>query len=397
MTKTLIRQLTDNLYLLRVDDEKTRYFESLWEIPEGITYNAYLLKTRDGDILFDGWKSTFSNELIDTLSTLTNPSDLKYMIVHHMEPDHTGSIGALTRFYRKAKILVHPVGKKMLEKFYGISSDRIDVVKNEQKIKIGGKHLRFLYAPWIHWPETMFTLIEEDNLLLTCDAFGGYGIPDCVSDLECIPDSYLYSVEKYMVTVVGHYRRNLLSGISKVEQLENKLNGILPGHGLLWLKNPKSIIDAYKIWAEGKPVENRATIVQVTMYGQTDNLVSPLEQRLRSNGYRIHRFVLNDERRPNLSDILATINRTRLLVLVTGTYESRIHPLMRFIIEEIKEKISPGGKNVIVITSYGWGSIAGREIKSLLEQSGWNVTNVIESDLASEILSSIRLPPATSD
>ncbi|MEB3755665.1 MAG: hypothetical protein GSR79_02205, partial [Desulfurococcales archaeon] len=203
--------------------------------------------------------------------------------------------------------------------------------------------------------------------------------------------------EKYMVTVVGHYRRNLLSGISKVEQLENKLNGILPGHGLLWLKNPKSIIDAYKIWAEGKPVENRATIVQVTMYGQTDNLVSPLEQRLRSNGYRIHRFVLNDERRPNLSDILATINRTRLLVLVTGTYESRIHPLMRFIIEEIKEKISPGGKNVIVITSYGWGSIAGREIKSLLEQSGWNVTNVIESDLASEILSSIRLPPATSD
>ncbi len=396
MSKILTRQLTDNLYLLRVDDEKTHYFESLWEIPEGITYNAYLLKTREGDVLFDGWKSTFTNELLDTLSTLTSPSDLKYMVVHHMEPDHTGSIRTLTRFYSKAKILVHPVGKKMLEKFYGIPSKRIEIVKNDQTVKLGGKHLRFLYASWIHWPETIFTLIEEDNLLLTCDAFGGYGLPDCVTDLECIPDSYMYSAEKYMVTVVGHYRRNLLTGISKVEQLEYKLNGILPGHGLLWLKNPQTIIDAYKIWANGEPVGNRATIVQVTMYGLTDNLVLSLELRLRSSGYRIRRFVLNDEGRPNLSDILAIANRTKLLVLATGTYEAKVHPLMQFIIEEIKEKIPPTGKNVIIVTSYGWGSVAGREIKSVLEKSGWNIINVIESDLTRGTLPSIQLPLANS-
>ncbi len=379
-----------------MDDEKTRYFESLWEIPEGITYNAYLLKTSEGDVLFDGWKSVFANELIETLSTLTSPSELKYVVVHHMEPDHTGSIKILSKMYSDTKMLIHPIGKKMLEKFYGIPSSRIEVVKNDQVIKIGDKHLRFLYAPWIHWPETMFTLIEEDGLLLTCDAFGGYSIPDCITDLDCVPENYMYSAEKYMVTVVGHYRKNLLSGISKIRTLESRIKGILPGHGLLWLGNPRTIVDKYQAWAEGEPVEKRATIVQVTMYGQTDMLVTAVESELRSKGYRVHKFVLNDQKRPNLSDILAVINRTELLVLATGTYEARVQPLMRFIVEEIKEKISPVDKNAIIIASYGWGSIAGKEIKSALEQSGWGILKVIESDRISGVPPDTYLLPSRS-
>jgi flavorubredoxin len=378
LTKVITKQLSSNLYLLRVDDDKTRYFEALWEIPEGITYNAYLLKTSEGDILFDGWKSTFTNEFIETLSKLTSPSELKYIVVHHMEPDHTGSIKMVSQSYEGSRILVHPLGKKMLNKFYDIPSDRIDIVKNNQVVEVGGKHLRFIYAPWIHWPETMFTLIEEDGLLLTCDAFGGYGLPDCITDLECVPDNYMYLAEKYMVTVVGHYRKNLLTGISKVKEFENLLNGILPGHGLLWVKDPSTIINAYEIWAKSEPIPKTATVIQVTMYGQTDPMVSKVELELWSKGYRTKRFVLNDEKRPNISDILATVNRSGLLVLAAGTYEANVQPLMRFILEEIKEKISPEDKKVIVISSYGWGSVASKEIKSILEPAGWNIIEVIE-------------------
>ncbi len=365
MTRVVTKEIIDNLYVLRVDDTKTRFFESLWEIPEGITYNAYLVKTRDGDVLIDGWKSIYASEFIEALESITELDRIRYVIVQHMEPDHTGSLKTLLSRTVNARVLSHPMSQKMMAKFYRISPP-FKPVKNLEELDVGGYRFSFIYAPWIHWPETIFTYMRNEGLLFTCDAFGGYSIPPCITDEECIPEDYLYYAEKYMATVVGTYRRNLVAGIDKLSKLGLKIKAVLPGHGLIWMHDPQFIIELYRRWGLGTP-ERKALIIHTTMYGATDSLAVKIRSKLASRGYRVVEKVFNDTSRPLVSDVIGEANSAKLIVLIAGTYEAGLHPIARYILGEITDKISPEGRKILLASAHGWGAGAEREVRRIIE------------------------------
>jgi len=219
-----VAKVTEDLYVLRVDDRYTKYFEALWEIPEGITYNAYLLKTDEGDVLFDAWKRQFSSHLMEALERVTSPDRLKYVVVHHMEPDHTGSLEDVLRWAPNAKVLGHPLAGRMMNA-YPKAKERFKPVKDGEVLEVGGKKLRFVHTPWLHWPETMMTWLEEEGVLLTCDAFGGYGIPLSLFDDQCVKlEEMIREMRKYVVTVIGHYREWIDRNIAKLEKLGIKVD-----------------------------------------------------------------------------------------------------------------------------------------------------------------------------
>jgi len=254
------------LYLLRVDDDQVKYFEAIWEIPAGITYNAYLLKLSDANVLFDTWKKNYTEEFIEALSKLVDLKEITHIIIHHTEPDHSGSIPKVLELNGyKAQLIGTSFAKKLLEAFYGSKVVKnFYTIKDGEEMKIGGKTFRFITVPWLHWPDTMLTYITEDGLMFGCDVGGGYSIPNGIDDSnEKVVQKYLPYVTKYIVTVIGHYHKHIAQNIEKLKKLGiiDKTKMILPGHGLIWIKNPKRILEYYEAVAAGISKKGKILVI----------------------------------------------------------------------------------------------------------------------------------------
>ncbi len=366
--------------LLRLDDDEIRYFESLWLIPEGITYNAYLLPTREGWVLFDAWKVGYEKEFIEALSSVVEPSKIRYLVIHHMEPDHSGTVKALLEENPSIEVLGHPMTKSMLESFYGLTP-KFRVVRDGEELRVGEYTLKFIYAPWLHWPETIFTYVKEARALLTCDAFGAYSIPSKVFDDELGEEElerYRFWTRKYMATVIGHYLPFVGKAIKKVRDLGLDIGMILPSHGLVW-RRPSEIIKYYERWSAGESVSGvkKVIVVYGSMYGFVEAAVKEAIKALQKEGvlHVTYRFV--DDHRDEISDLMGDLINASGIILGTATYEAGIHPLMKFVVDLMIEKI-PKNKTVLVITNYGWGGVAGKLLKKTLEGAGYRVHSVIE-------------------
>ncbi len=366
--------------LLRLDDDEIRYFESLWLIPEGITYNAYLLPTREGWALFDAWKVGYGKEFIEALSSVVEPSKIRYLVIHHMEPDHSGTVKALLEENPGIEVLGHPMTKSMLESFYGLTP-KFRVVRDGEELRVGEYTLKFIYAPWLHWPETIFTYVKEARALLTCDAFGAYSIPSKVFDDELGEEElerYRFWTRKYMATVIGHYLPFVGKAIKKVKDLGLDIGMILPSHGLVW-RRPSEIIKYYERWSAGESVSGvkKVVVVYGSMYGFVEAAVKEAIKSLQGEGvlHVTYRFV--DDHRDEMSDLMGDLINASGIILGTATYEAGIHPLMKFVVDLMIEKI-PKNKSVLIITNYGWGGVAGKLLKKTLEGAGYRVHSVIE-------------------
>jgi len=379
----LVRVVTGDVgpfKLLRLDDDEIRYFESLWLIPEGITYNAYLLPTREGWALFDAWKVGYGKEFIEALSSVVEPSKIRYLVIHHMEPDHSGTVKALLEENPGIEVLGHPMTKSMLESFYGLTP-KFRVVRDGEELRVGEYTLKFIYAPWLHWPETIFTYVKEARALLTCDAFGAYSIPSKVFDDELGEEElerYRFWTRKYMATVIGHYLPFVGKAIKKVKDLGLDIGMILPSHGLVW-RRPSEIIKYYERWSAGESVSGvkKVVVVYGSMYGFVEAAVKEAIKSLQGEGvlHVTYRFV--DDHRDEMSDLMGDLINASGIILGTATYEAGIHPLMKFVVDLMIEKI-PKNKSVLIITNYGWGGVAGKLLKKTLEGAGYRVHSVIE-------------------
>ena len=372
-----IATVTDKLYVLRVDDRYTKYFEALWEIPEGITYNAYLLKTEDGDVLFDTWKRQFSSTFLEALERLTSPDELKYVVVHHMEPDHSGSLEDVLRWAPKAKVLGHPLAGRMMNA-YPRAKSRFVPVRDDQELEVGNMKLKFIHTPWLHWPETMMTWIEEYETLLTCDVFGAYGIPLALFDDACIKkENVIRSTRKYVVTVIGHYREWIGRNLQKLEKLNIRPKIVAPAHGLIWRRNVKEVIEIYKDVASSRPKDNKALLVYASMYGTTEKLARGLEYALTRENFEVATYGYNDTSRPPLSEVLTDASDSKIIVIATPTYETEAFPYLKMVAEELCWKVG-NGKKVVIATSYGWSSAAAEQLKKILEGCNYQTVEVVK-------------------
>ncbi|MBO8173705.1 MAG: FprA family A-type flavoprotein [Thermococcus sp.] len=385
MPRVWIERILDEpeLYLLRVDDDRIKYFEATWEIPEGITYNAYLLKLDGAVVLIDAWKKNYAKEFIEALSKLVDPKEITHIIVHHTEPDHSGSLPKVLELNGyKAQVIGTSFAKRLLEAFYGSKAvENFHAVKDGEEMKIGGKTFRFITVPWLHWPDTMITYIVENGLMFSCDAGGGYSIPETIDDSnEEIVQKYLPYVTKYIVTVIGHYHKYIVQNLEKIKKLGilEKTRMILPGHGLIWRKNPKRIFEYYEAVGAGIPKKGKILVIYDSMYGFVERAVEIALDELKKHGYTPVVYKFTDKEAPAVSDILGGIPDSEALIIGASTYEANIHPRVRYVLYEIVDKANYE-KPVLILGAYGWGGVAGREIETMIMRSKFDHVDTIEA------------------
>ena len=377
MPSIYVKEVHNNLFLLRVDDHITKYFEGIWKIPEGITYNAYLLKTENGCVLFDGWKADFTEEFLNELSTITDLDNIKYVVINHAEPDHTGTLKSLLKETKyKPLVIGHPMTKSLIKALHGVEP-KFRAVKDGEEMSVGEEILKFVYVPWLHWPETIVTYLEKTGVLISCDVFGGYSIPKEIFDEDPeVVRNYIPYVRKYMVNVIGHYRDFVIKGLNKLRDSGIQPKIIAPGHGLLWRKEINRIIREYSRWDIQESIKGKVTIVYTSMYGYVENAIKEAISELKKQGVNpvIHKFT--DKYRSNVGDVLSDLDDSEAIIIGTATYEAGIYPIMKYILTLVKEKMK-GNKPVMIITTYGWGDIAGRSLRTELEDLGFKVVSAV--------------------
>jgi len=374
-----VEKIIDDLYILRLDDDSTKYFEALWHIPEGVTYNSYILVTREGAVLYDTWKNKYSDLFIEALTRVVDPRDVKHIIVHHMEPDHSGALPEVLKYSTNAIVYGHPLARDMIRSFYRIEP-KFRAVRDGEVIEVSGYRLEFIHTPWLHWPETIMTFIENLGVLLSCDAFGSFSIPHALFDDEMSDDeirAYLEYARKYTISVVGHYRSYITHNVEKLNKRGITPKIIAPAHGLVWRGKPSLIVEKYLEWAVGRPRERKATVIYSSMYGFVEEAVNYVIAKLKSLAWDVHIHRATDSDRFNEAEALSDIADSALIVIGTATYEAEVFPYIRYMLELITMKAN-FDKPVLVITSYGWGGVAGKKIREVLEKEGFHTVEVVE-------------------
>ncbi len=378
MDTIITQQIADNLYLIRTIDRKIKYFEALWEVPEGMVYNAYLLKTSEGAVLFDTTKANYTEPFLEALRSLIDPKEIKHLIIHHMEPDHSGAMSAvLEAIGEHVQVWGHPFSKRLIKSLYGLDPN-FQTVKDDTVLEFGGRKLTFQQMPWLHWPETMITYMPEEGFLFGGDIFGSYGIPEGIFDDDGDDlHEFIHLAREYFASVIGHYKSYVSKNFLKLEGDAAAPKMILPAHGLLWRKNPSQIMDAYTNWAIGTPEKGKVVIVYSSMYGFVEKSVQVVIGDLKKRGFDPEVLRFTDEYRDDLVDVLGQIPDSEAIVLATATYEAGVFPLMAYIIDEILHKVAYE-KPMLLLSAFGWGGMVSKQLVPKLEESSFQLVDAIE-------------------
>jgi len=335
------RKIIENVYWLGGIDWDRRLFDSLIPLPDGTSYNSYLIQGSEKTVLLD----TADPSMTDTFfSQLKDVEKIDYLVSHHTEQDHSGLIPAVLEKYPLAKVLATKKGKEMLIDHLLISPEQIQIVEDGEEISLGDKALKFIHTPWVHWPETMVSYLVEEKILFSCDFFGSHV---ATTDLYVRDEGLVYEAAKrYFAEIMMPFSKIIRKNIDKVKQLEIKL--IAPSHGPIYDK-PSFIIDAYEDWIADTP-KNVAVIPYVSMHGSTRIMVEYLVGALAKKGVTVHQF---DLAVVDIGKLAITLVDAATVILGTPTVHGGPHPLAvyaTYLLNALKPKI----KLISVIGSYGW-------------------------------------------
>ncbi len=360
-------EISQNIYWVGVRDWNRRLFDALIPLPKGTTYNSYLVVGTNKKALIDTVNPGFENELDERIRKVVDPSDLDYVIMNHAEPDHAGSIPYMMSINSKAKLITSSKGAKMAQTFYKVPENRIKTVTDGETIDLGGKTLRFIEAPMLHWPETMFTYVPENKTLFPCDFFGLH-VAEGLYDDE-VEDMILFA-QRYFGEIMMPFRFNAQKAMEKIKDL--KIDIIAPSHGPIH-KNPERILGAYKKWANGE-TKQKAIIVYVTMWKSTEKMIQAMAETLASEGIEIVRHNLTVA---DISDVARDLVDSRAIVLGTPTVLGGAHPLAVYASYLVKA-LRPPTKYAVVLSSYGWGGGAIKHVQEVLGPTKMEVVGAVD-------------------
>jgi anaerobic nitric oxide reductase flavorubredoxin len=368
-------EIKSGIYWIGVDDRTTDLFEGLWPITkEGISYNSYLVKDKKKAII-DLTKSIKGDELFENINDIADIKDIDYIVINHMEPDHSGILRTFRKISPKAVILGSKKTKDMLEDFYGIK-DKVEVVKNGGEISLGEKTLKFFSTPMVHWPETIMTYEVSNKILFSCDAFGSFGaLGGSIFDDECRNlDFYKKEAVRYYVNIIAKFSKMVLKALDKLRSVPIEI--IAPSHGRIWRQNPKEILKIYKNLANLAEEEGEAgvTLIYGSMYGNTENMMNAVAQGISGAGAPLQIF---DVSHTHVSYILPSLWTKSGVMIGAPTYEAGLFPTMGDVLRRAVLK-SIKNKKIAMFGSYGWSGGALREIKEIVEPVKWHLTDSLE-------------------
>lgn len=352
-----VRQLKNNVFSVGVIDWDRRLFDELIPLPDGTSYNSYLIKGDKKTALIDTVEPDFTEELIKNLKK-ADVNNIDYIISNHSEQDHSGSIPHILEVYPEAKVLTSEKGKGMLLSLLEISDDKIDVVGNEDTISLGDKTLEFIETPWVHWPETISTFLKEDNILFSCDFFGSHL---ATSDLYANKKDEVYrAAKRYYAEIMMPFRKVIKANLNKLDNYE--IDVIAPSHGPIYNK-PEFIIDAYKEWTsdETKP---EVVIPYVSMHGSTEEMVNYFVDRLIQKNITVKPFNLSEM---DLGQLAISLVDTSAIVLGSPTVLTGPHPLAVYA-TYLTNALRPKVKYASIIGSYGWAGNLVDDVVSMLDK-----------------------------
>jgi len=359
-----------NVYWIGVNDRTTDLFEGLWPIAqEGVSYNSYLVND-ERKALIDLAKAFKSDEYFDQIAEIVSLSELDYVVINHVEPDHTGVLNTLLRIAPDVTILGSKKTRDMLATFYGIT-DNVRVVNDGDTLDLGHTTLQFLSTPFLHWPETMMTYELSQRILFSCDAFGGYGaLRGGIFDDQA-PDLGFYETEslRYYVNIVARFSKRVLMAIDKLADVQVDI--IAPSHGLIWRKNPQLIVHLYKKWATYAETggELGATLLYGSMYGNTEKMMNAVAQGISAEGVPLEIF---DAARIHSSYVLPSLWTKKGIMVGAPTYEVSLFPPIAHMLETAAHK-HIRHKTVARFGSYGWSGGAQKHFERIIAPAKWDL------------------------
>jgi flavorubredoxin len=350
-----IKEMKKNIFSIGSIDWDRRLFDELIPLPDGTSYNAYLISGSDKTALIDSVDPTKKSELVENLMEL-GISKIDYVICHHAEQDHSGSIPKILEIYPTAKVLTNSKCKEMLKDLLLIPDNRFIEIKDRETVSLGDKTLDFIMAPWVHWPETMLTYVKEDKILFSCDFFGSHL---AASDLYVTDEPQAYrSAKRYYAEIMMPFRANIKKNLEKIKELPIEI--IAPSHGPIHLK-PSFIMDAYHDWVSDK-VKNEVLIPYVSMHGSTSRMVEHLIGALIRRNVTVKPFNLT---KTDIGELAMDLVDAATIVIGSPTVLAGPHPTVLYA-AYLANALRPKARFASIIGSYGWGGKMAEQISGML-------------------------------
>jgi len=350
-----MRQIKQGLYAVGAIDWDARLFDRLIPLPDGTSYNSYLVRGNEKVALLDTVDPTRSDILIDNLVKL-GIAGIDYVVAHHAEQDHSGSLPDVLLLYPDAKVVTNPRCKTMLVDLLGIEDDKFITVQDGEMLSLGDKTLKFLYVPWVHWPETMATYLQEDKILFPCDFFGAHL---AAGNLFVDDEATVYeSAKRYYAEIMMPFRRQINANLAKLDDLE--IDIIAPSHGPVH-DRPGFIIDAYKDWASDT-VKNEVVVPYVSMHGSTAKMVSYFVDALIERGITVRQFELSTI---DIGKLAIALVDAATVVIGSPTVLTGPHPCAAYA-AFLANALRPKTRFASIIGSYGWGGKAVEQLAAMM-------------------------------
>lgn len=358
--KTII---SDSVKYIGVDDKELDLFESQYIIPNGVSYNSYIIMDEKVAVM-DTVDSRKSEEWMKNLDTALNGRTPDYLIVSHLEPDHSGSIADFAAKYPQTKLVMTVKAASMLPQFTDFPADMVITVKEGEKLSLGSHTLRFITAPMVHWPEVMLEYEESEKILFSADAFGKFGALDTDEDWAC-------EARRYYFNIAGKYGGPVQTLLKKTAPLE--IITICPLHGPILNENIPYYFDKYNTWSSYEPEDKGIFIAYASMHGNTKAVAQKFKEMLESKG--VQKVAITDLSRDDMAEAVEDAFRYDRLVLAAASYDGGLFPPMEHFLNHLKEKAYQN-RTIGIIENGSWAPVAAKTMLSMI--SGMKNVNVVE-------------------
>ncbi len=349
--------VSDSIKYIGVDDRDIDLFESQYEVPDGVTYNSYLILD-EKTALMDTVDARSMKEWEQNLQTALDGRKVDYLIISHLEPDHAGSIGRLLELHPEAVVVGNAKTFNMLPQFFDINLEgRSLAVKEGDSLSLGSHTLNFYMAPMVHWPEVMVTYESSEKVLFSADGFGKFGAMDAEDD-----EGWACEARRYYFNIVGRYGTSVQALLKKAAGLDIAM--ICPLHGPILKENLDYYINLYDTWSSYKPEDTGVLVAYASIHGNTAIAAEKLGQILRQKG--VEKVVVSDLAREDMAEVIEDAFRYDRMILAAASYDGGVFPCMQDFLSHLQSKAYQK-RTVGILENGSWGPTAARTMKAMLE------------------------------
>ncbi len=348
-------KISDSIVYIGVDDKDIDLFESQYEVPNGVSYNSYLILDEKIAVM-DTADMRVSDKWFENLEKALNGAVPDYLIVSHLEPDHAGNIKKAADKYPEMKIVVNSKSETMLPQFFEISADRLLIVKEGDELSLGSHTLLFFMAPMVHWPEVMVEYEKSEKILFSADGFGKFGALDTDEDWAC-------EARRYYFNIVGKYGAQVQALLKKASALD--IQTICPLHGPILKENLEYYIGKYMTWSSYEPEDKGILIAYASIHGNTAKAAKKLKEILESKG--AEKVAITDLARDDMAEAIEDAFRYDRMILAAASYDAGVFPCMEDFLHHLKSKAYQK-RTVGLLENGSWAPSAARTMKAVVEQ-----------------------------